>query len=105
MAASAGSTQASAELLQQLGLVDAHSYGLIKVCEITDIFEDTHRIVQLRNPWGAECEFEWKGDWSDDSDLWTDDLKKQAGFDNLAEGNEGIFWMSLNDLCKYFSRI
>ena len=72
MAASAGSTKASADLLQKLGLVDAHSYGLLKAVEVTDAFEDKYRIVELRNPWG---DFEWNGDWSDNSDLWTDDLK------------------------------
>jgi hypothetical protein len=28
----------------------------------------------MRNPWGHGVE--WKGDWSDNSKLWTEDLKK-----------------------------
>jgi hypothetical protein len=36
MAASAGTTESSAELLESLGLVAMHSYGLLKVCEVTD---------------------------------------------------------------------
>ena len=56
MAASAGATEASAEMLEELGLVAQHSYGLLKAVEITDMFGDQVRLVQLRNPWGN---FEW----------------------------------------------
>ena len=73
MAASAGATDASAEALEALGLVAQHSYGLLKVSEITDMFGDKVKLVLLRNPWG---DFEWTGDWGDNSDLWTDDIKK-----------------------------
>jgi len=30
-----------------------------------------HKLVKLRNPWGGG---EWKGDWSDESYLWTKEL-------------------------------
>ena len=72
MAASAGKTGSSAEALEELGLVAAHSYGLLKACEVQDAFGDKVRLVLLRNPWG---DFEWNGDWGDNSDLWTDDIK------------------------------
>ena len=39
--------------------------------EIIDAFE-TVKILQLRNPWGH---FEWTGDWSDNSDCWTEKAK------------------------------
>lgn len=54
-------------------MVEAHSYGLIKVVEIKDAFDDKIKLVMLRNPWG---DFEWNGDWSDNSELWTDEIKK-----------------------------
>ena len=73
MAASAGATEASAEALEELGLVAQHSYGLLKACEVTDGFGDKVKLVMLRNPWG---DFEWTGDWSDNSDMWTDDIKQ-----------------------------
>ena len=98
MAASAGTTDSSAEALEELGLVAAHSYGLLKACEITDGFGDKVRLVLLRNPWG---DFEWSGDWGDSSDCWTDDIKKQCGYNDDA----GLFWMSYGDVCHYFSRI
>ena len=40
MAASAGLSEGSAELLESLGLVAQHSYGLLKVKEATDEFGD-----------------------------------------------------------------
>lgn len=54
--------------------------------------------MQLRNPWG---DFEWKGDWSDESDLWNDDTKAQVDF----KDEDGLFWMSLKDMMKYFNRV
>ena len=36
MAASAGSTDASADVMESLGLVAAHSYGLLAAHEVTD---------------------------------------------------------------------
>jgi len=34
----------------------------------------TERLLKIRNPWGN---FEWKGDWSDASPLWTPALREQ----------------------------
>lgn len=98
MAASAGTTDASAEILEELGLVAQHSYGLLRACEITDAFGEKVKIVNLRNPWG---DFEWSGAWGDSSDLWTDDIKKQAQYAD----DTGLFWMAYTDVCHYFSRI
>ena len=36
-------------------------------------------LVQLRNPWGN---FEWQGDWSDHSDLWTPTLRAEVRIQN-----------------------
>lgn len=72
MAASAGSTKASKELLEKLGLVGNHSYGLLDVREVTLADGSTEKLVKLRNPWG---DFEWNGDWGDESDLWTPELE------------------------------
>ena len=45
MAASAGATEASAEQLEALGLVAAHSYGLLKAVEATDSDGETVKLV------------------------------------------------------------
>lgn len=100
MAASAGTTSASAEILEDLGLVAQHSYGIIEARIIKDRFDDEVKIVKLRNPWGN---FEWNGDWGDDSEMWTPQLKKEVGLDDNT--NDGSFWMSWQDFCYYFSRV
>lgn len=46
------------------GLVSGHSYSLLDARTLST----GTRLVQLRNPWGR---FEWNGDWSDASPLWT----------------------------------
>ena len=60
------------------------------------------KLVKLRNPWG---DTEWVGDWSDNSDLWTEEIKQQIrDKDILVEEAEedGIFWMSFDDFKKFF---
>ena len=55
--------------------------------------------MKLRNPWGS---FEWKGDWSDNSDCWTPELKQRLG---LVDADDGTFWMAFDDFKRYFSRV
>lgn len=56
MAASAGSTEASAETLEDLGLVAQHSYGLLAAKTVKTADGEDIQLVKLRNPWGS---FEW----------------------------------------------
>jgi hypothetical protein len=56
-----------------LGLIDGHAYSLIAAAEVNNKEGKKVELVQLRNPWG---QFEWTGEWGDDSDCWTPDLKK-----------------------------
>ena len=51
----------------------------------------TIKLLKIRNPWGHK---EWNGDWSDKSKLWTDDLKKKLGYEDV---DDGIFWMNFDD--------
>ena len=44
------------------------NYFLIQVREV-----DGHKLIQIRNPWANEVE--WNGPWSDSSPLWTDRMK------------------------------
>jgi len=51
-----------------IGLVAGHAYTLLGA----KMTVGGVKLCQLRNPWGG---FEWQGDWGDDSDLWTDEIK------------------------------
>ena len=51
----------------------------------------------MRNPWGNEV---WNGDWSDTSSRWTSRLKQEVDFEKK---NEGIFYMSVEDLYSRLS--
>ncbi|XP_030753307.1 calpain-D-like isoform X2 [Sitophilus oryzae] len=76
------------------GLRPRHAYSLLDVRDI-----DGYRLLKLRNPWGH---FVWKGDWSDNSSLWSRYLKEEL----LPDGpQDGTFWISFNDVLKYFDCI
>ena len=89
-----------AKKISDLGLITEHSYGLISAVKIKDKKGKNVDLVLLRNPWGN---FEWNGDWGDNSDCWTPALKKQL---NLSEDpDDGLFWMSFEDMKQYFGRV
>lgn len=48
--------------------------------------------------------FEWKGDWSDKSDLWKKHKRvaKAVGF---VDADDGAFWMSFEDFVGVYTRI
>lgn len=80
--------------LIDLGLMQGHSYLIMKAR-----IEDHKNFLCLRNPWG---DHEWLGDWSDTSELWTEELKEALG---MEEAEDGIFWMIDNDFFYYFTSI
>jgi hypothetical protein len=56
----------------------------------------------FRNPWGQRSENgqgEWHGPWSDGSKEWTPYMIKKLGHQF---GDDGIFWMSFNDMLDNF---
>lgn len=55
------------------------------------------RILKLRNPWGSK---EWLGAWSDRSDLWTPDLKKEVKMEVNTE--DGVFCIGFGDYMNYY---
>lgn len=74
------------------GLVPGHAYSVIQVKEAFG-----HKLVNIRNPWGA---FEWDGAWSDHSSLWTDEIIQ--ALEVVLDENDGTFWMSYEDFIKHF---
>ena len=75
------------------GLVAGHAYTLVSAKQTSK----GDRLVKLRNPWANEVE--WTGAWSDQSDLWTERLKKKLDF---TEADDGEFWMCFEDFCSMF---
>lgn len=45
----------------------------------------------------------WKGDWADDSELWTRRLRTDLMPDGCSQ--DGTFWISFGDVLKYFDCI
>lgn len=96
--AASGGSEDEQDQSNALGLIGLHAYSLIKVAEF-DRRGDTTKLVQIRNPWGGT---EWTGDWSDNSPLWTDELKEALGW---SAENDGTFWMNFEDFKSYFSSV
>ena len=80
---------------QKGGLVPGHAYTVIKAKSANG-----NRLVNIRNPWGS---FEWNGDWSDNSPLWTPEMVQAIR--PVLDDNDGTFWMSFEDFLKYFSGV
>ena len=104
------------------GLVGMHAYSVIDLIElynvqvgrqsrITDFLNPQSklvtqttrsvRLVQLRNPWGKK---EWQGDWSGQSDKWTQKILNEIPNFN-ARNQKGKFWMEFDEFTKKFSEI
>jgi len=99
MTCGAGDFFEGSDLLDSSGLVGSHAYSLLSALEVKTKDGKTIQLVKLRNPWGQS---EWQYDWSDNSPLWTPELKAQVGFENR---DDGIFYMAFEDFLKYFSDV
>jgi len=97
--AGAGETQASKELLKEVGLIQNHSYTVLEVYDVVIDEQNTEYLLKIRNPWGHT---EWIGDWSDHSNLWTEDIKTKLRYQKI---EDCTFWMNLKDFKHYFSKI
>ncbi|XP_010552284.1 PREDICTED: calpain-type cysteine protease DEK1 [Tarenaya hassleriana] len=92
----AGSPSGSDVHVSSSGIVQGHAYSVLQVREI-----DGHKLVQIRNPWANEVE--WNGAWSDSSPEWTDRMKHKLK--HVPQSKEGIFWMSWQDFQIHFRSV
>ncbi|TYH81165.1 hypothetical protein ES332_D03G180400v1 [Gossypium tomentosum] len=92
----AGSPSGSDVHVSSSGIVQGHAYSLLQVREV-----DGHKLVQIRNPWANEVE--WNGPWSDSSSEWTDRMRYKLK--HVPQSKEGIFWMSWQDFQIHFRSI
>ena len=79
------------------GLVPGHAYSIIQAKHYE---EEDIKLINIRNPWGK---FEWDGDWSDESDLWTEEMIDF--FNPVFDTKDGSFWMSLQDFFPRFKSV
>ncbi|KAG4206663.1 hypothetical protein ERO13_A03G022300v2 [Gossypium hirsutum] len=92
----AGSPSGSDVHISSSGIVQGHAYSLLQVREV-----DGHKLVQIRNPWANEVE--WNGPWSDSSSEWTDRMRHKLK--HVPQSKDGIFWMSWQDFQIHFRSI
>ncbi|XP_042456933.1 calpain-type cysteine protease ADL1-like [Zingiber officinale] len=92
----AGSPSGSDVHVSSSGIVQGHAYSILQVKEV-----DGHKLVQVRNPWANEVE--WNGPWSDTSPEWTERMKHKLK--HVPQSKNGIFWMSWQDFQIHFRSI
>ena len=80
----------------KMGIVLGHAYSILAVHEV-----DGYRLLKLRNPWGSGVE--WKGDWGDNSTLWTPRMRKRL--DYSPKVGDGIFYMSFDDFLQQYRAV
>ena len=92
MAASHGQGEEESES----GVISGHAYSFIAVKEFEHQGK-TVKLCMLRNPWGSG---EWKGDWCDESPLWTPALRKEVG---CVVEDDGTFHIPYEDYLKEYA--
>ncbi|XP_077477947.1 calpain-1 catalytic subunit isoform X1 [Stigmatopora argus] len=90
--------ETSANTVLPNGLVQGHAYTVTGVRQMMSQGQAVH-LVRLLNPWGKG---EWNGDWSDRSLLWQT-VSPEDRHLCLSVVNNGEFWMSLDDFCRFFN--
>ncbi|KAM3180271.1 hypothetical protein ACTXT7_016610, partial [Hymenolepis weldensis] len=84
------------------GLIAGHAYSVTGVESVKYKGELVH-LIRVRNPWGNN--YEWRGDWSDNSPQWRDVSEADKKRLNLTFSGDGEFWMSIDDFRKCFSKL
>ncbi|XP_063765675.1 calpain-1 catalytic subunit-like [Eleginops maclovinus] len=80
------------------GLVQGHAYTVTGVKQVMSRGKPIN-LVRLWNPWGT---VEWNRSWSDRSPLWQTVSSKDREM-CLSVADDGEFWMSLEDLCEFYT--
>ncbi|KAI4923988.1 hypothetical protein J4E85_008147 [Alternaria conjuncta] len=84
------------------GLALSHAYSILKAVDAEGEDGTKYQLVLIRNPWGKRVHAgmgEWTGPWSDGSREWTAYWMDKLGH---KFGDDGLFWMSYEDLLKRF---
>ncbi|XP_026736436.1 calpain-D [Trichoplusia ni] len=90
-----GNMKVDEEEYQRLGLRPRHAYSVLDVVELGDgAGAGPARLLRLRNPWGH---YTWRGAWAAGA------LPPHS--DPHADRDHGVFWISFDDVLKYFDCI
>ncbi|KAH6885761.1 hypothetical protein B0T10DRAFT_83787 [Thelonectria olida] len=87
------------------GIILHHAYSVLQATEVEDEEGKRVRLVKVRNPWGQRSEAgfgEWHGPWSDGSREWTPYMIQKL---RHKFGDDGVFWMTYDDLLSNFKWI
>lgn len=85
------------------GISNGHAYSILDAKEYRAPGSNSSlRLLKMRNPWGNG---EWTGDYCDDSQLWTPQLKVFYGFSEAAAKNDGVFFMPYDDYINEFKNV
>ncbi|CAK9026648.1 unnamed protein product [Durusdinium trenchii] len=79
------------------GLVTLHAYGVLGSYEGHGV-----QLVRVRNPWGKKQEY--YGDWCDASEKWKENPEVAKAV-NFQPRVDGVFWMTIQDFCTYFTLV
>jgi len=93
-AGTVGDDVGKADPMRKKGLVGGHCYALISA-HMENIKGKRVRLVKLRNPWGN---FEWKGAYSEDDNVWNDATASCRRRVKIEKKDDGIFIMTFEDL-------
>jgi hypothetical protein len=93
------STSESTPGLSSKGLIANHTFSLVSAFE-KEVSGTVYKLMKLRNPFG---EGEWNGDYCDNSEKWTPELKSAFNFEIAKD--DGIFWIDFENFVKYFSKV
>jgi hypothetical protein len=87
---------AGTEGVIQSGQEDRQAYCIVELHEIGDL-----RLLCVRNPWGS---FHWKGDWSEESELW-DSRPDVTSVVNPVLETDSEFYISFDDFRHSFYQL
>lgn len=82
---------------EKLKLVAGHAYAVVSALEDEG---GARRLLKIKNPWARQS---WEGMYSYRDTNWPSELKSRLAHTE-EEYDQGVFWMSWADVCRYFRR-
>jgi len=88
-------TKGQGENSNESGIISGHAYSVLSAHKVSAQGTEW-RLLKLRNPWGHD---EWKGIWSDTSEIWTPELREELG---CSVEDDGCFFIPFEDYLKNY---